>query len=140
MEEKEFREDTDVDLERCFPTGYVIELSNGQYFQRWKKRYIHCGFLTGATYFSTLKAAEDYIHDVLCFVGLDPYIRRVGWVLRNLEYTLYWGKDDYTPNRFDAQWFQSYEEALDFQKRHFLQENSVIDYDSYRVKKIVLAA
>lgn len=140
MEEEEFLVDTDVDLRRCFPTGYVIEIGNEQYFQKWKKHYIHCGLLAWATYFSTLKAAEDYIHDVLCFVGLDPYICRVGWVLKNLEYTLYWGKDDYTLNRFDAQWFQSYDEALDFQKRHFIQENSVIDYDSYRVKKIVLAA
>lgn len=130
----------DINLDDLFPTGFTIELSCGQYFKRWKNRSIHCSILNGAKYFPSMKAAEEYIYQSLCFVGLDPYICKVGWILMNIEDDMYRGRDGYTPNSWEANWFLSYSEASRFQEQQSLRETSIIEYHSYRVKKVVLAA
>lgn len=130
---------SEIKMDQLFPTGFTIELSKGKYFKRWSDKTIQCSNLAGASYFKAMKEAEDFIYTSLNFVGLDPYICRVGWVLEHNEHNMYWGKDSYTPNSCEAQWFLSYSEAA-LAQTQYLKETSIIEYHSYRVKKIVLAA
>lgn len=126
----------EINLDDFFPTGFIIELGNGEYFKGWKNRRIQYGILAGAKHFPSIKAAEDYIYHALYYIGLDPYICRIGWILTDIQND----EEDYTRNIREAQWFWSYGEVSLFQEQHSLQDTTMIEYHIERIKKVVIAA
>ncbi len=134
-----------VDLDRFFRTGYVIELGEGMYYQKYKDRKIICSSLTGAKQFEREADAETFVYCYLGYVGLKVILCRVGWVLLSLESESmeteqYWDGSQFTGDIGKPLVFPGFQEAKACQKKSGLLNVSMIDLRVFRGKEIVMAA
>lgn len=129
-----------INLERLFPSIYVIDLGDGLYFQKWEKRRICVTALfQQAKRFPTEKEAEHFACRQFWYAGMEPCICQIRWVLaawEELDGIQYWDGKGYTPVLQNAVSFLEYQEAEQYQKSGRLQEDTYIDAVAYRIKQI----
>lgn len=126
-------------------TGYVVELGQELYFKEWKNRRIYSTAVpTRAKYYQTQGEAEADIWRYLGYVGLDPYICTVCWVLVLAESIesewQYWCGSAYRPDAGGAVRFFSYKEAWDYQRKCGIQKTSTVEIHCFRNRRVILAA
>lgn len=135
--------ETKVNLDRFFPTGYVIGLGKGQYFKaRQKQRILVTKQPSLAWYFSSAEAAERFARRKLGFVGMDIQICLFAWVLISWEgmKEIYWQGEDYTAEEKEAMRFSSYYIAKKYQKENALQRSGMIELHRFHEKQFQLTA
>ena len=134
-----------VNLDYFFRTGYVIELGEGMYYQKYKDRKIICSSLTGAKQFEREADAETFAYCHLGYVGLKVILCRVGWILLSLESESmeteqYWDGCRFTWDTEKPLVFSSFQEAKACQKKSGILNVSMIDLRAFHRKEIVMAA
>lgn len=134
-----------VDLDLFFLTGYVIELGEGMYYQKYKDGKVICSALSGAKRFQSREDAEFFALRHLGYVDLKVILCKVGWVLLSLESESieseqYWDGCQFIPDGEKALVFSSFQEAKACQKKSGILDFSMIDLRAFRRKEIVMAA
>ena len=127
-------------LQEMYPKGFVIELGDGQYFQKMRKDHICCTHLQRARSFSKQNTAEAYIRKYFGYFGMETYICRLCWVLVSWEDRKYWDGRGFTHELADAVQFLDIRSACSYQTQHGLGTQVYLDYTVCRVQRVCPAA
>lgn len=132
---EEFKEDVPhlpLDLDQCFPAGYVIGLGGSMYYREHRDGRILCCGPAGAKRFRRKEDAEQFARRHLGYAGMEVSLCEVCWVLVLVESDLleperYWDGCRFSCDPESAAVFSNYQKAADCQKRCGLQDASMID-------------